>query len=464
MRGHRHATGEITKDIDHTRAKKAFARKLIWVLMIRRAVLWITIWLFAYGVGILVARGLGLQQVPLSTIGILGLVVAGIGAAVFQVRRLPTASAIRAAYDHLNSCGGIIMAEEAGDTTVWQTRVPSRVPSLRWHATRNLILLCLAIGFATTSLLLPVRYIKFGAKQPLEIGQLIQELKMEVDTLKEEKLIQEEKAIELLNQLSKLQNESSGFDPYKTWEALDHLKQSTSDLARQAAEEALAKLDTLATVESLAMALQKAMEDGSLAPEITSSIAHVFTAMLDSGKLSEGFFTNLSLLNLQFTSNALSTADLKSLLNGIQCTRCNISNAVARLADAKLIDAKTLAQCQKACLSTKTNLDNLLAYLCQNTNGCDQNLALLLLTGGVDRGPGNAPMIWGEESPEQGAKFKEIALPTSGRIETAQFIGVSIGPPVEIQPEENSFYYWRHTDRSRNIRSHSSCFDDPSST
>ena len=80
----------------------------------------------------------------------------------------------------------------------------------------------------------------------------------------------------------------------------------------------------------------------------------------------------------------------------------------------------------------------MLAYLCQSTNGCDQNLDSLLLTGVVDRKPGNAPMIWGEESPGQGAKFKEIALPTSGRIETAQFIGVSIGPPVEIQPEENA--------------------------
>jgi hypothetical protein len=248
-------------------------------------------------VGVLIARGLGLQQVPLSTIGVLGLVVAAIGSAVFQMRRLPTASAIRAAYDHFNSCGGIIMAEEAGDTTPWQTQVPSSVPPVQWQATRSLILLSIAVVFVTTTLLLPTHYVRLGTKRPLEIGQLIQELKTEVDTLKDQKLIQEQKAIELLNQLSKLQNESSGFNPYKTWEALDHLKQSTSEAARQAAEEALAKLDTLAKVESLAIALQKAVEDGNLTPEIRNSVAHAFTATLNSGRFSEGLLTNFSPIN-----------------------------------------------------------------------------------------------------------------------------------------------------------------------
>jgi hypothetical protein len=45
-----------------------------------------------------------------------------------------------------------------------------------------------------------------------------------VETLKEEKILEPEKAEDVQKQLERLQEKSSAVDPNKTWEALDHIK------------------------------------------------------------------------------------------------------------------------------------------------------------------------------------------------------------------------------------------------
>ena len=47
-------------------------------------------------------------------------------------------------------------------------------------------------------------------------------------TLAQEKIVDDKKADDLQKQLSQLQKDSFGYDPDKTWEALDHIKQSNS--------------------------------------------------------------------------------------------------------------------------------------------------------------------------------------------------------------------------------------------
>ena len=108
-----------------------------------------------------------------------------------------------------------------------------------------MILLGVSALFAATALLLPERLTNFSSHRPLEIGHIVEQLQAEVKTLAQEKIVDDKKADDLQKQLSQLQKDSSSYDPNKTWEALDHIKQSNSDAAKEAAEEALTKMESL---------------------------------------------------------------------------------------------------------------------------------------------------------------------------------------------------------------------------
>ncbi len=415
----------------HARALRAFARKLAIVLVFRRAMIWATAWLFALGVVIIAARVSGVQPSGWLAFGGLGVVPVVIGAAAYQVCRSPSFSVIRANYDRLNSCGGVIMAEETADMTEWQARLgDARVPGLRWRFGRPLAVFGLGVLFVGVALMLPEGLTRTGAARPLEIGRLVEELQAEVEALKQEKIIEQNKALELQRQLARLQDESSGHDTHKTWEALDHIKQSNADAARQAAEEALSKIASLTQAEALAAALQKAMETG-LSATAAKMATFDLAAMLKAAGLEDGLLKSELPTDLLSGLDGLSPADLEKLLSLIQSTKCTFSNAVARLANLKLVDANLLSKCQNA--GQCPNTDALAAFLCQNTNGCGsyKELVALYSRGGIDRGRGDAPMTWTDGTEEEGAKFKEQTLPASVRMDEAQLVGISWAAPVE---------------------------------
>ena len=59
------------------------------------------------------------------------------------------------------------------------------------------------------------------------------------------------KAEDLKKQLEQVQEQSSALDPNKTWEALDHMKEANSELAKQATEEAISKIASLTEAQFL---------------------------------------------------------------------------------------------------------------------------------------------------------------------------------------------------------------------
>ena len=73
--------------------------------------------------------------------------------------------------------------------------------------------------------------------------------------MKEEQLLAEAKAEELKDKLDQLAAESSGEDPAKTWEALDHLADSVEKAAKDAAASAATKQEQLEKAEALAEGL-----------------------------------------------------------------------------------------------------------------------------------------------------------------------------------------------------------------
>ncbi len=417
----------------HSEALNSLARKLAVTLMLRGAIRWCTAWFFIWGAVVLAARLAGLADYRLLLLGLLGAVPLAIVAAVREYRTRFLSAPVRAAYDGLNQCGGLMMASESNDLAGWEDQLPApKSPVLRWRSGRSMGVFGLSVLFVSVALLLPERLTARTGSKPLEIGQLVAELKAEVETLKEEKILEPEKAEDVQKELQRLQEKSSAIDPSKTWEALDHIKESNQNLAQQAAEEAVTKTKNLTEAEALAKALQMANEMG-LGDETATRVAQELAGMVKAARLEEGLLNGSIPPELLSQLEGLKREDIEKLLGAIQFNKSALGKTVTNLAKLKLIDPKSLSQCNGA--GQCPNPAGLAAFLCENTNASFCDAAAFYCRGGVNRGRGDAPMTWKDESQEQGAKFKEEALPSSDRLTDAQFVGVSRTAP-ELSGEE----------------------------
>jgi hypothetical protein len=397
--------------------------------MLREALRWAAIWFFVWGIIVLAARISGVSNQLWMQLGLLGALVPMLVVAAIVWRKIPAQTKIRATYDQLNQCGGLLMAEEAADMSSWQNALPdAAIPQLRWRGGRAFGLLSLAVLFVIATLLLPDRWTSLAAQRPLEIGKLISELQTEVKTLEQEKILEQPKADELQKQMSRLEQKSSALDPEKTWEALDHIKESNSDLAKQASEEALNKIASLSQAETLAGALDQAGKAG-MGKDTATQAAQDLAAMMKAAKLDDGLMKLKIPPELLSGLNGLSKEEMENLLKEIQGSKAGLGKTITNLANLKLIDPKSLGQCKSA--GQCKNPGALAEFLSTCTNASECSSAMQsYCRGGLTRGdkPADTPMIWSDVD-ENGAKFKETALPSSQNLSDSQLVGVSRAAP-----------------------------------
>jgi len=293
--------------------------------------------------------------------------------------------------------------------------------------------------FALTALLLPERLAKFGNRHTLEIGQLVGQLQAEVQMLAQEKILPEPKADDLQKQLSQLQKDSSSVDPNKTWEALDHIKQSDSDKAEAAAEEVVQKTESLTEAETLAKAMEQAAENG-MEPATAAQAAQDLASLLNSAKLEEGILNGKIPPELLQNLNGLDKAQMEKLVKALELNKTALSLTMSNLANLKMIDPAALAKCQNA--GQIPNFAALSAYLSQCKGGnCKSELLFSWLhrrgRGGPGRGGPEAPMDWDNNTSEDNLKFQAHALPPSSHLDGAQLVGVSKAAPELAKDDVN---------------------------
>jgi hypothetical protein len=414
-------------DASHLLALQTFDRRLVRLLSVRNAVQWTTLWFFIWGVVVLAVRIAGAKQTEWLGLGLLALVPLGILAFLRARTQKPEFIKVRASYDRMNACGGVMMAEETADMSAWRAQLPTAaVPRLAWRSGRMMTLLFVSALFAATALLLPERLTTFPGHQ-LEIGQIVDQLQAEVETLSQEKILPEKKADELEQQLAAMKKDSSGLDPNKTWEALDHIKGANADLARQAAEEALNKTAELTQAQTLASAMQEAAESG-MSQDTATQAAQTLAGMIKAAKLEEGLLNGEIPPELLSDLNGLNKEQMEKLMSALQFNKDALGKTVGKLAALKMIDPSMLGKCNSA--GQCKNPGALAEFLSSCTNGTESaELMIFYCRGGVSRGRGDAMMTWKDESSADGAKFKEEALPASAHLSDAQFIGVSKAAP-----------------------------------
>ena len=244
----------------------------------------------------------------------------------------------------------------------------------------------------------------------------------------------------LKKELARLGKESAAKDPAKTWESLDHLKQSKSDLAKQAAEEAIQKTDAMKQAETLAAAF-------GLLPDSASSLLE--RAMQDMASLLQQAKLEQGLLAAKLPEELLKAAQegklnaeqLKELMKAMQGNKEKMGECLNKLANLKLIDPKLLEACKNA--GECPNPAALAAFLAENGANLDSLAGVLqvyMTGGGPGGGRGDTPLTWTDPSDESGMKFKDTALPMGSldNLKNAQLVGISRSAPEVTGDKETA--------------------------
>ena len=315
-------------------------------------------------------------------------------------------------------------------------RVP--MPAIRWQSRRQWMLLLAAAAFPIAAFLAPDRYLPASSDTALQIGGEIHKLSDKIQVLKREQILPPEKAEVLEKDLECAGQEALGRDPAKTMEAIDHLEQSFSKAAAEAAESAIKQTETASRAGELAAALQAAESrmDPKQFGEAMKDLAHIAEqAAAESQSLADNLSDELqkALQKGEFTDEQL--RQLREALG--ECKACQRARLV-KLIEAKLVDAGELELCDKAGECDEAALTDALCH-CK-----DGKLAGLLaadsacLAGKGGKGGGGPPaaMTWQKSVSKEGAAFKEKVLPPAAvaSLKKSRLVGMSAGDPTSAKP------------------------------
>ncbi len=412
-------------------AVERFRGRLALLYLLKYGLVALTVWAFLYGTAVLALRGaLGLERLDLLW-GFASLPLALIPAAYLAYRQLPSAAAVRALLDRHGRLGGLLMAGAEQPIGEWQEQLPEvRHPPLRWRGERSWALLAAALAFVALAFLVPESLANFGG-QALDVEKEAEQLAKQLDVLEKEKILEKQRAGDLKAKLEHVRQDAKGKDPVKTLESLDHLKDTANKAARDAAEEASRKMEDLGRAEALAEAFDKLASkmDKAQMTEAMQEMAKWTKKAMDEKELMESGLDKETLDAIK--NSTLKPEQLKKVLEALKNSKEETKAKVARLVKAKLLKPEDLEKCE---CNGKCDCAALALYL--KENGVKSDLADMLdeqngRGGTDDDGPGKTKITFGDESTEDGTKFKEEELPQSEqqKLKESTLSGVSTGMP-----------------------------------
>ncbi len=331
------------------------------------------------------------------------------------------------------------MTEEANDIKKWEHLTSNiKEPGIVWKNKKNIALFCSSIVFFTLIFFTPENIADFTKHSPFELDNIIEEIDEKITVLEEEDIIEHAESEDLTNNLKKIYEKSSGEDPAKTWEALDHISETLSNEALTSAEESLTQIDKLAKMEALSEFADKLLNsDGSIQKDIMDEYANILKAqnlekLLMKNGLSKDILNNCK-------NNALTPDQLKQLKKMFGKCKNNLSSTIKKLEYAKLIDAAMSEKCKKAGQLNITELSEFLDKTSNLTAALELFDYIQYGKGGVNRGPGHAPMTWTNGTKEENINFKEQSLSSDDiqSIKDNQLVALKAYAPEESE-EDNT--------------------------
>jgi hypothetical protein len=418
-----------------------FRRKLAWLFGVRAGLIWLAAWVFLWGLAVLILRVTLAPPRSLLLWGLTGVPVVLIPALLLARRQLPSRSSIRALLDRHNALGGLLMAGAECSLGLWEEKLSTaQAPEVHWHARRQAGVLAAGVVFLLAGLLVPERLIARGSP-PLDVGHEVQRLTHQLEVLKEEKLLDPERAENLQKKLGQVRAEARGKDPVKTLEALDRVGDVTSKTAKEAAEEALRKTEKLAQSEALADALRrkKRRGDGLSSKALRKAMEELATltrkAAQENEKLRKSLDEELS-RELDGEMN-LSPEQLEKLARALKDAKGDLARMLGKLEKVRLIDADKLKECKECGQMDGEALARLLKEHEKDLKSGKCSMAQLLALcrrggrGGITRGPGPADLTFGKPTSEVKGDLDPKSLPPGRVAEIKQSLlqGVSVSAP-----------------------------------
>ena len=424
----------------------AFRRRLAFVYALKYTLILATIWAFVWGAVVLGLRcTIGMAAEPLLW-GLTPLPLVLIPAIWLARQRLPAPQMIRSLLDKQNHCGGVLMASEDRALGRWGRQLNvDQSPQVQWQGGRCWGLFTLSAAFVTAAFLLPQQYMRLGAEPPLEVGREVERLNSQIEVLKEERIIQRERAEAMQDRLEKIEDNAKGTDPIKTLDALDHLEKLAKDAAKDAAEKAAQQTEKLGKAEALAEALKKhadqlakkskddnnpdrlskkkkGQKDGMDAKTLTKAMKELARLTREALKDNKGLQRQLDKklqeqLDRELNKGQKENLDpeaLKKLAESLGESKGELIEKLVKLKKVRLIDEAQLKECKGG---GQCDSDELLALLKKSKDGKMSMKKMLKMASGkpgrgsITRGRGDAPMIFGSKTSEEQKKFKEAILP-----------------------------------------------------
>ena len=410
--------------------------------MIYRTLLkWSVVWLMVSGVMVLIFSFTG--ELPTNWWHwLIGSWIVLTGSAWYrESQRQPESKQLRAAFDRQNQAGGLVMAAAEVDTRSWEAKAGTlALPTVKWNSGRVWLGNLLAAMFLVACLLIPVKYASLISDPPLEISQQVEQLHEQIDVLESEYILPNDEAEVKREELDRVAEQASGFNPSKTWEALDQLLHTNEQLAQEEAEDALSKLKAINEASLLGKALemlpeglknQKAMEEGlKQMGDLMQQLAK--EGALDPENLPPELQKAMAEAMKQLAKGEGPDAQqLKKLLEALENNQDQLKDLAKQLAQKGLIPPDMANQFKEG----QGGIDpGPLAELLKQHQGDFQELLEELGgelggNGGINRGPGHAPLLYGNNTSEEGSEFKEQKLGLSAPLDQAKLAGVTITAP-----------------------------------
>ena len=335
------------------------------------------------------------------------------------------------------------MAAAEVDTRSWEAKAGTlALPAVKWNSSRIWLGNLLAAVFLVACLLIPVKYASLISDPPLEISQQVEQLHEQIDVLESEHILPNDEAEVKREELDRVAEQASGFNPSKTWEALDQLLHTNEQLAQEEAEDALSKLKAINEASLLGKALemlpeglknQKAMEEGlKQMGDLMQQLAK--EGALDPENLPPELQKAMAEAMKQLAKGEGPDAQqLKQLLETLENNQDQLKNLAKQLAQKGLIPPDMANQFKEG-LGEGGMDPGPLAELLKQHQGNFQELLEELGgelggNGGINRGPGHAPLLYGNNTSEEGSEFKEQKLGLSTPLDQAKLVGVTITAP-----------------------------------
>ena len=430
------------KDSDIESAVRKLRVRLLAAIAINTAVLMLAGWLFVWGTLTLILRmAVHADLYLLFSIGSVGIVISILISIIVARSKIPQETLLRAKLDSLNHGGGIMIAASENDVHEWNDRLSiSLVPSAKWHNRRASILLAAAALFAIAAFIVPEPQLQTDAGA-MAAGEIVKELQDKLDVLEEEKLIDEERAQTIEENLENITDSADADDPIKTWEALDNVSDSISGISETAAQNLLKTAEDAALMRELAENLRDSIESGNIGADVSTEAMRELAAMMNAKNMMNAMQNSISSelaaeLAKKMANASLSPEDLKKLEQALKkCGNCS-SAKMAKLCKANLADPSKLAACK--CASANAE-DALLAFL--SSEGKDSEALSLCVasscpkpgTGAPTRGRGDAPMTWTDGTDENGVDFKDETIPPDSiaDLDKSRVVGLSKTAPSQ---------------------------------